>query len=232
MGAVGEPPLVDRGRMGDDELEGRQRERFTALYDAHIVSLLGYARRRTDQPASAADVVAETFVVAWRRLDAVPDGEEARLWLYGVAHGVLANHHRGQRRRRRLGERLAATAVRESVAGPAESVGTVGLVREALACLPVDDREVLRLTIWEQLNSSQVAVVLAIPAATVRTRLHRARGRLREVLRELGHDDEDDPEPDAAKGTGTGRARANTGVRRGHEAHDGQPLVSDHEGQP
>lgn len=218
--------------MGDEELEGRQRERFTALYDAHIVSLLGYVRRRTEQPANAADVVAETFLVAWRRLDAVPDGDEARLWLYGVAHRVLANHHRGQRRRRRLGERLAATVVRESTAGPAESVGTVGVVRDALARLPADDREVLRLTIWEQLNSSQVAVVLAIPAATVRTRLHRARGRLREVLRELDLDDEGDPGPQVREGTGTVRAQVNTRAPGGHEAHDGHPLVSDHEGLP
>jgi len=64
------------------------------MYAAHRVPLLGYALRRTDNTDDAADVLAETFLAAWRRLDEVPRGDEARLWLYGTARRVLANHRR------------------------------------------------------------------------------------------------------------------------------------------
>jgi RNA polymerase sigma-70 factor (ECF subfamily) len=182
--------LIERGLMDDGSEE--RRARFATLYADHRVALLGYARRRTDQPDSAADVVAETFTVAWRRLEAVPPDPEARLWLYGVAHRVLANHDRGRDRRHRLGLRLAATIAHHPVADHADAVGSASLVRDALALLPPDDRDLLHLTAWEELTSPQIAVVLDVPPATVRTRLHRARGRLRDVLRQLGHDGEPD----------------------------------------
>src|SRR5256714_11167773 len=76
-------------------------ERFRSLYEANYHLILGYALRRADA-ADAADVVAETFTTAWRRLRDVPEGEEARLWLYGVARRVLANQRRAERRRLRL----------------------------------------------------------------------------------------------------------------------------------
>jgi DNA-directed RNA polymerase specialized sigma24 family protein len=80
---------------GPDE----RRHRFEELYAANCGPILGYVLRRTDNPHDAADVIAETFLTAWRRLDAVPPGDEARLWLYGVARRVLANYRRGERRR-------------------------------------------------------------------------------------------------------------------------------------
>src|SRR5215469_9083439 len=84
-----------------------RRDRFAAVYQAHHAAILGYALRRTRAPEDAADVIAETFLTAWRRLEEVPPEPEARLWLYGVARRVLANHHRGERRRSALTERLA-----------------------------------------------------------------------------------------------------------------------------
>src|SRR6202035_3680251 len=75
----------------------RQR-RFEAVYAAHHGPILGYVLRRTSNPDDAADVIAETFLTAWRRLEDMPSDPQARLWLYGVARRVLANHHRGQRR--------------------------------------------------------------------------------------------------------------------------------------
>ncbi|HEY3140934.1 MAG TPA: sigma factor, partial [Acidimicrobiales bacterium] len=80
----------------------RRREEFEELYRAQVRSLLAYALRRVDHPEQAADVVAETMLVAWRRLDQVPPGDEARLWLFGVARRVLANQRRGSARRDRL----------------------------------------------------------------------------------------------------------------------------------
>ena len=85
--------------------DGRE-ETFRRLYAAHFDAVLGFALRRTDRPEDAADVTADTFLVAWRRLAHVPAGQEQRPRLYGVARRVLANHRRGDRRRTHLGERL------------------------------------------------------------------------------------------------------------------------------
>lgn len=87
----------------DDE----RRARFRSLYEANYDAILGYVLRRTQQ-ADTPDVVAETFLVCWRRLGRVPEGEQARLWLYGTARRVLANHTRAERRRARLTGRLSA----------------------------------------------------------------------------------------------------------------------------
>ena len=86
-------------QLGMRKIERQQQ--FEAVYTANFGPILGYVLRRTRNGDDAADVVAETFLTAWRRFDEVPPGERARLWLYGVARRVLANHHRGVRRRSR-----------------------------------------------------------------------------------------------------------------------------------
>jgi len=92
-------------------------ERFAALFNRTHRPLLAYAVRRVTDPADAADIVAETFLVAWRRLDEVPPDEQARPWLFGVARRVLANYYRGEHRRVALGERLR-TSLAEVVPAP------------------------------------------------------------------------------------------------------------------
>jgi DNA-directed RNA polymerase specialized sigma24 family protein len=91
---------------------GPERQRFEDLYATHHAPVFAYVLRRTDVPEDAADVIAETFAIAWRRrwrrIDDVPSGEETRLWLYGVVRRVLANHRRGLRRRSSLADRLRA----------------------------------------------------------------------------------------------------------------------------
>jgi len=165
----------------------RRQERFRELYRDWSRPLLGYALRRVAAPADAADVVAETFLVTWRRLDDVPPGREARLWLYGVARRVLANHRRGALRRSALGDKLRAELTRHvPVDDGTEGSATVAAVRDAIARLPEIDREVLHLAAWEGLSPTEIAAVLVVPVSTVRTRLHRARQRLRRAL------DEDD----------------------------------------
>jgi len=143
---------------------------------------LGFALRRAARPEDAADVVAETILVAWRRIDEVPQGDAAPLWLFGVARRVLANSRRSIRRRDRLGERLRQDVRRLVDPDVAASVIASVALRQALAALPADDRELLQLTAWEGLGPQEIATVLEVSPVAVRSRLHRARARLREQL--------------------------------------------------
>ncbi|MGK5680172.1 RNA polymerase sigma factor [Actinoplanes sp. URMC 104] len=157
-------------------------QHFRDVYEAMFESLLAYALRRVDQPDDAADVVSETFLIAWRRAREMPDGDEAKLWLYGVARRVLANHHRGGVRRERLGERLRHLLRAAPAADPSVVVPVRVSVRSMLTRLAEPDREVLMLTFWEGLEPREIAVVLGISPAVARTRLSRARARFRELL--------------------------------------------------
>lgn len=161
-------------------------ERFSALFERTRLPLLAYAVRRVADPADAADVVAETYLVAWRRLDDVPAGDEARPWLFGVARRVLANHYRGERRRVALADRLRDHLVEEVV--PAFEIAEESPVVRAMQRLPQDDQELLRLVAWEDLARDEIAVVMGLSRATVRVRLHRARKRLEKLMDELADD--------------------------------------------
>ncbi len=195
-----------------------RRSRFEKLYAGHSRAILAFAVRRTTQPDDAADVVAETFLVAWRRLDDVPLGDDALLWLYGVARRVVANVRRGARRRARLGSRLATAVGEQMVVDPAEVVGAAAVVRQALASLSADDRELLQLTAWEGLTATQIGEVLAMPAPTVRTRLHRARKRLRDADLRLTEERERLAPDEHTAGTGhdTGSERVLARETEGH----------------
>ena len=162
-------------------MDREAEQRLRSLYAEHGGAVLAYGLRRGASAEDAADLVAEVFLVAWRRIGDVPGGEEARLWLYGVARHALANQRRGERRRSRLGE-----ALREHVrALPAPVVEPVDpALQRALRSLPEIDRGLLALIAWEGLTPTQAAKVLGLHPATARARLHRARGRLRRALAE------------------------------------------------
>jgi RNA polymerase sigma-70 factor (ECF subfamily) len=161
------------------------REHFEAIFNANVRPVLGYALRRVDDAADAADVVAETFLVAWRRLDALPAADEARPWLFGVARRVLANQRRGQLRQNRLAEALRVQLSGELVFDQTRDTEDAQLLARALRRLADVDRELLQLTAWEGLTPAQLATAMAIPPATVRTRLHRARRRLRREMEDM-----------------------------------------------
>jgi RNA polymerase sigma factor (sigma-70 family) len=154
--------------------------RFRGLYHEHGRAVLAYAVRRCSDSADAADVVADTFLVAWRRLPDVPSGGEARMWLYGVARRMLANQQRGERRRERLAERLRLELPAELAT--VTEVADGGPVPAALGVLAEDDRDILLLSAWEQLQPAEIAAVLGISRVAARSRLHRARARLRAAL--------------------------------------------------
>lgn len=154
-------------------------QRFGRLYREHVREILGYALRRCKDPEDAADAVAETFLTAWRRLPEVPSGDEGRLWLYGTARFVIANQRRGERRRTRLTEHLGSELRRQLPTEPPEpSTG----VLQALQGLAEPDRELLMLVGWEGLTPAQAAQALGVTPLAARSRLHRARRRLRAQL--------------------------------------------------
>ncbi|SDK22591.1 RNA polymerase sigma factor [Nonomuraea jiangxiensis] len=161
--------------------------RFEEIYGSSYGQLLGYALRRCLDPDDAADVVAETFLIAWRRLEEVPEGDEARLWLFGVARKVLANQRRGERRHERrtaaLRAELAATPLVADL--PGEDLSQLGQVFRAL---PEDDRELLALVAWERLDPGQIARVLGITRNAARVRIYRARKRFARALAAAGID--------------------------------------------
>ncbi|CNG64906.1 RNA polymerase sigma factor SigL [Mycobacterium tuberculosis] len=166
--------------MGDE-----RSARFEELYEAQLGHVTGYVRRRTGDADDAADVIAETFLVAWRRLDSVPPGDEARFYLYGVARRTLANLHRGQRRQRdltaKIGRNLAADLAAAPVPDPEYTE-----IGAAFRALPEGDRELLGLASWEGLDKGQIATVLGVTRNAVRIRLHRARRRFARELERSG----------------------------------------------
>lgn len=155
-----------------------RRARLEGLWHAHADRVLGFAWRRAGEDA-AREVVAETFTVAWRRLDEVP--AEPLPWLLGVARHLIANRRRGERRRRALHLRLGALPP-EYVADPADRAGESEAVRAAFAAISADDRETLMLVAWDGLTPAQAALVVGCTPRAFSTRLSRARARLAERL--------------------------------------------------
>lgn len=160
-----------------------RRTRFEAVFQEVYEPLQRYARRRTDA-ATADDVVADTLLVMWRRLDDLPDGM-ALAWSYGIARRCLANRRRGAERQVRLADRLLG----ERGAGydghqPPEPDP---VLHDALGDLEVDDRELVRLWAWEELQPREIAVVLGITPNAASIRLHRARKRLADAVRRKSH---------------------------------------------
>ncbi|GAB2913699.1 hypothetical protein GCM10027203_11620 [Nonomuraea fastidiosa] len=155
--------------------------RFEAVYELAYGRITAYAVRRCDSPQDAADVVAETFTIAWRRVAELPEGEEAVLWLYGVARKVLANHFRGDNRRRARTAELDAELADLYGHSPDTEV-ELDAIRRAFMSLPDDDRELLSLVAWEGLEREEIAKVLGLSRNAVRIRLYRARRRLSRAL--------------------------------------------------
>lgn len=159
-----------RVRPRNDERSAR----FEAIFDQTYEPVLAYARRRA--PAEADDVVAETYAIAWRRLDDMP--RDALPWLYGVARRVLSEERRAGRRRVALLDRIR----REARSFDHHDAPDQQPVLEALALLGVQDREAILLVAWEGLSAARAAKAMGCSTVAFRVRLHRARARLRDRL--------------------------------------------------
>lgn len=149
--------------------------RFETLFLDHADAVLAYAARRSD-PDTAQEILGDTFVVAWRRLAAVPD--PALPWLFGVARRVLANERRSTRRAQALTLRLVREP-RSHADEPTDEVDERLSAQAALQLLPPREREVLELLAWEGLSTAEAAEVLECSHRVLAVRVHRARRRLR-----------------------------------------------------
>jgi RNA polymerase sigma factor (sigma-70 family) len=188
------------GRTGTPRFVRSNEElAFAELYNRYYRSIQDYCRRRVAGDL-VDDVVAETFLTAWRRLDDVPAGDAALVWLYRVAYRLVGHQWRSTARRLRLEARLRFVVhhhtfpADESVIDGAEH----RLALDAAACLGTTDSEVLRLAAWEQLSIADISAVLEITPNATKQRLHRAKQNLAREYRRL--ESRQTSTPDARKG--------------------------------
>jgi RNA polymerase sigma factor (sigma-70 family) len=183
-----------RSAAADDaaviESSRREPERFAVLFDRHAPYIHRYLARRAGRQV-ADDLVAETFLAAFAKRDRYDLGHaDARPWLYGIATNLVGQHGRDEARQHRIRQAAAAEPEvpghAERVAADVTAQATRAVLDAALAALPDGDRDVLLLIAWEQLTYREVSRALAIPVGTVRSRLHRARTKVRQVLAGTG----------------------------------------------
>lgn len=162
--------------------------RFESLYEYQQPDVLAYFLRRLGRE-DAVEATADAFLTAWRRIDDAPDGEEIRLWLFGIARNVLRNRKRTNRRIRRLMSRMA-----KFPADPEPLPETVVLRRAqdrelvaALDRLRPSDREVIKLRLWEEASYDEIAAVLGCSRHGAEQRYSKALRRLRSVCGRGGH---------------------------------------------
>ena len=160
-------------------------QRFTVLYTEHHSHIRDFARRRVGSDL-AQEIVAETFLVAWRRIDDTPDAPKA--WLYRIALYEIANLRRRQASALRLHNALCERRTSaETESEPHELADLAHAVAVAFETLNTRDQEILRLAAWEQLSAAEGAAVLQCSVSAYRMRLHRARSRLAAKSGARGH---------------------------------------------
>jgi RNA polymerase sigma factor (sigma-70 family) len=157
-------------------------DRFEALYRSSYKAIFGYVLRRSDGDLDAVgDLVAEVYVVALRKQDAIPLAPQDRPWLYGVARRVLLEHRRRHSRQIRLESRLRNQAAL-SETRPGDDEPSLLRVRAAMQQLRPADREALQLVAWDDLSYAEAAQVLGCTPNAVALRVHKAKARLRDIL--------------------------------------------------
>jgi RNA polymerase sigma factor (sigma-70 family) len=188
-----EPPTDDTQLIAASLAEPA---RFAELFDRHYPAILRYLRRRVGRHL-ADDLAAETFTLAFRRRHQYrAEHPDAAAWLYGIAGNLLRQHARAEERRLRAYARVVPDPtgpdIGDGVAERIDAAAAAGRDAVAVADLPAEEREVLLLLAWTELDYAGIARALGVPTGTVRSRLHRAHQRLR---RQLGLADTEPPEP-------------------------------------
>lgn len=153
-------------------------DRATTALTENADDLLRYFRRRVGDD-DAPDLLADTLMTAWRRAPVLPqDANEARAWLFGIAHKTLLNYRRGIQRHNRLADRVRTLVM----ADPAPSADAGLDVRDAINALDPKHAEIVRLVHWEGFTLAQAAGILDQPASTVRNHYQQAKQHLRDAL--------------------------------------------------
>ena len=181
---------AEAGADADDatviQLSRHEPEQFTVLFRRHAPYIQRYVVRRLGQDA-ADDIVAETFLLAFRRRDGYDQTRaDARPWLYGIATNLIGRHRRAEVRMYRALARTGADPVMEPFTDRVDdrvSASTASRrLAAALARLPEEHRDTLLLVAWGDLSYEEVATALGVPVGTVRSRMSRARSKLRRSL--------------------------------------------------
>ncbi|HVY77121.1 MAG TPA: RNA polymerase sigma factor [Solirubrobacterales bacterium] len=181
--------VIERGPSpGDSNMDRDRRKRFEALFRTTHPRVLAYALRRAPDRESAEEVVSETYLIAWRRFDAVPR-EDPLPWLLGTARRVRSNQRRAATRRPHATGAVPIDGItaRDPVTPAAEALAEREAFAAAFAALRERDREVLSLIAWDGLRVREAATVMGCTSAVFSLRLHRARGRLLKELKRSGH---------------------------------------------
>jgi RNA polymerase sigma-70 factor (ECF subfamily) len=171
-----------RLRAGDDAA-------FAELFDTHAAAVYHHAFRLTGNWSTAEDAVSATFLEAWRLRERIdPEGGSLRPWLLGVATNIIRNLSRKSRRWDNLVARFQRPEVTpdfaEELAGRIDDADRLAAALRALRLLRPAEREVIALCVWAGLDYAAAAEALAVPVGTVRSRLSRAREKLRKLARE------------------------------------------------
>lgn len=164
---------------GDGQVN--RKERLAEASEALAPQLLAYFVRRVIPREDAADLLAETLLIAWRKARALPDDPDLhRAWMFSTAAKVLANHRRGNSRRDRLTQRI-----RDHLQSEPDQLVEVDLrleVQSAIDSLTPQDAELVRLVYWEGFSASEAGATLGIPASTARLKMSEARTKLAVLL--------------------------------------------------
>jgi len=161
--------------------QASREARFENLYRSTARDLLAFLTRRASDPEEATDILAEVYLVAWRRLDKVPTDAGARLWLFGVARKLLLKSNRQLRSHQDIVRGITAE-LSAGTSHPEPDDEFTDRVRASVRKLPKAQREALLLTAWEGLKPREIAKVTGSTANLVRVRLHHARKRLQREL--------------------------------------------------
>ncbi|MDX3323297.1 MULTISPECIES: RNA polymerase sigma factor [Streptomyces] len=206
------------------------REAFAVLYEEYARAVYNHAYRLTGDWSTAEEVLSETFLAAWRTRQAIePEGDSLRPWLLGIATNKARNANRGRGRRLAFLARRPAPEpvadIADATAGRVDDARRLAAVQRALGGLRRQEREVLVLCVWSGLDYAEAAEALGVPVGTVRSRLSRARTRLRRLT-----DEELGPAREARGGergapAGERGARAGDALRFGREPRPGRGEV-------
>lgn len=186
--------LLAAWRAGDNE-------RGTELFQRHFAAVHRYFANKVGSERDVEDLIQRTFLAVFEAHERFAGNSSFKSWVLGIAHNLLCDHYRGQRRNGPPLD-LAETSVRDLCAGPSTLLGKrrdEQALLEALRAIPFDAQVILELCYWERLTGAEIGTLVGIPENTARSRLRKAKQQLLAALRESGvadreANDEDDLE--------------------------------------